>query len=51
MKSSKTKLGEFYTTNYEYILTNMRIPDDVIDIIKHFCGYGDLLKFLKRIII
>ena len=48
MKSSKTKLGQFYTTNYEYILTNMIIPDDVINIIEPFCGYGDLLKFLKK---
>lgn len=48
MKSSKAKLGQFYTTNYEYILTNMIIPDDVINIIEPFCGYGDLLKFLKK---
>ncbi len=26
----------------------MIIPDDVINIIEHFCGYGDLLKFLKK---
>jgi hypothetical protein len=48
MKTSKAKLGQFYTTNYEYILTNMKIPDDVLDIIEPFCGYGDLLKFLKK---
>lgn len=48
MKSSKSKLGQYYTTNYEYILTNMRIPDNVNNIIEPFCGCGDLLKFLKK---
>ena len=25
----KSKLGQFYTTNYEYILSKMIIPDDI----------------------
>ena len=44
----KSKLGQFYTTNYEYILSNMIIPDDIDIIIESFCGNGDLLKFLKK---
>jgi hypothetical protein len=38
----KSKLGQFYTTNYEYILSNMIIPDDIDIIIESFCGNGDL---------
>ena len=26
---SKSELGQFYTTNYEYILSNMKIPNNV----------------------
>ena len=44
----KSKLGQFYTTNYEYILSNMIIPHDIDIIIESFCGNGDLLKFLKK---
>jgi hypothetical protein len=46
--SSKKKLGQFYTTNYEYILQNMIIPDYVFDkiIIEPFAGNGDLIKFI-----
>jgi hypothetical protein len=29
----KSKLGQFYTTNYKYLLSNMKIPDDIILII------------------
>jgi len=46
--SNKKKLGQFYTTNYSYILQNMQIPDGIIDIIEPFAGNGDLLKFLDR---
>ena len=44
----KSKLGQFYTTNYQYLLTNMKIPDDINEIIESFCGNGDLLKFLDK---
>lgn len=44
----KSKLGQFYTTNYEYLLKNMEIPDNIEVIIESFCGNGDLLKFLKK---
>lgn len=42
----KQILGQFYTTNYEYILSTLYIPDDVIKIIEPFCGNGDLLNFM-----
>ena len=44
---SKKQLGQFYTTNYEYILSNMTIPTDVNYIIEPFVGNGDLLRFIK----
>lgn len=44
--STKQQLGQFMTTNYEYILKNMYIPDNVETIIEPFCGKGDLLKFV-----
>lgn len=44
---SKQQLGQFMTTNYEYILKNMYIPSNVHTIIEPFCGKGDLLKFLS----
>jgi hypothetical protein len=46
---SKTQLGQFYTTNYEYILSNMQIPSNVKTIVEPFVGNGDLLKFIKNI--
>tara|TARA_Y100001978_G_C23696969_1_gene438147 strand:+ start:1403 stop:2425 length:1023 start_codon:yes stop_codon:yes gene_type:complete len=45
---SKQQLGQFYTTNYEYILQNLNIPNNVEDIIEPFCGQGDLVKFIKE---
>lgn len=44
--NTKQELGQFMTTNYDYILSNMSIPDDVETIIEPFCGKGDLLKFI-----
>lgn len=45
---SKSQLGQFYTTNYKYILSNMEIPEGVETIIEPFVGKGDLLKFIKN---
>ena len=45
---NKTQLGQFYTTNYEYILSNMKIPSNVKTIVEPFVGNGDLLKFIKN---
>jgi hypothetical protein len=45
---TKKKLGQFYTTNYEYILREIVIPDGVENIIEPFVGKGDLLKFINK---
>jgi hypothetical protein len=44
----KKKLGQFYTTNYDYILQNLNIPNKTKTIIEPFAGNGDLLSFLKK---
>lgn len=46
MKKRKQELGQFYTTNYEYILQNLSVPADVGHIVEPFVGHGDLLKIL-----
>jgi hypothetical protein len=45
---SKQELGQFYTTNYNYILSNMKIPQNVKTIIEPFVGKGDLLNFVSN---
>lgn len=47
--STKKLYGQFMTTNYEYILKNMFIPDKVKNIIEPFAGNCDLIKFIKNI--
>jgi len=44
---TKKQLGQFYTTNYDYILQNMSIPNNISHIIEPFVGKGDLLGFIK----
>jgi hypothetical protein len=44
----KRNLGQFYTTNYKYILSNMKIPEGTTRIIEPFAGECDLLKFLTN---
>ena len=44
--ATKSKLGQFYTTNYEYILQGFSVPTD-IPIVEPFAGNGDLLAFVK----
>lgn len=46
--SKKRKLGQFFTTNYKYILSDLHIPDNITKIIEPFCGNGDLLNFLNK---
>jgi len=48
MSSKKRNYGQFYTTNYSYILQTMEIPTNIDKIIEPFCGYGDMLGFLKK---
>ena len=49
-KKTNTKqiLGQFYTTNQDYILQGMNIPENIKHIIEPFAGNGDLLKFIKN---
>lgn len=44
--TSKQLLGQYYTTNYEYILQTMTIPPNITHIIEPFAGNGDLLQFM-----
>jgi len=46
--NNKQKLGQFMTTNYEYILQNMFIPSNIKKIIEPFAGNKDLIKFIKN---
>jgi hypothetical protein len=45
---NKKILGQFYTTNQEYILQGMKIPNDIKNIIEPFTGNGDLLLFIEK---
>lgn len=47
MTSKKKELGQFMTTNYNYIMEGMRQPNDKT-IIEPFAGKKDMLKFLKK---
>jgi len=47
-KLSKQILGQFYTTNHEYILQGMKIPNNIKNIIEPFTGNGDLITFIEK---
>ena len=47
MTSTKSQLGQFFTTNFDYILSQMYLPFNA-HIIEPFCGNGDLLTFANR---
>lgn len=44
MSQNKKKLGQFYTTNADYILQNLNIPEN-LPLIEPFAGNGDLIKW------
>ena len=44
---SKKELGQFMTTNYAYILQNLKIPENIKNVIEPFAGNGDLIEFVK----
>ena len=44
MSQNKKKLGQFYTTNADYILQNLNIPIN-LPLIEPFVGNGDLIKW------
>ena len=45
---NKKKYGQYFTTNYNYILQNFIIPDNIKIIIEPFTGNGDLLNFIEN---
>jgi hypothetical protein len=45
-KTKKSTLGQFFTTNYEYILTGFVQPPSECIVIEPFAGNADILKFL-----
>jgi len=45
---SKQVLGQFYTTNQEYILQGMNIPKNIQNIIEPFVGNYDLIDFIEK---
>ena len=47
-KTTKQTLGQFYTTNQEYILQGMTIPCNIKNIIEPFTGNGDLITFIEQ---
>ena len=46
--NNKKKYGQFFTTNYKYILQNLNIPSSITHIIEPFCGNGNLLDFVDK---
>lgn len=44
----KKQLGQFYTTNYQRILTGLTIPPKIDKIIEPFVGQGHLLSFIHE---
>ncbi len=45
---NKKNYGQFYTTNYKYILDSFIIPDNLNIIIEPFAGNGDLLNIFPQ---
>lgn len=48
MNNHKHTFGQYFTTNHVYILQNMKIPTNVVNIIEPFAGNGDLLTFIHN---
>ena len=44
----KQELGQFMTTNVDYILTDIDVPKSAKIIVEPFCGNGDLLKIIPE---
>lgn len=49
MEKNKKKYGQFFTTNYKYILTDMKIPSDIKNIVEPFAGNKDLISFIDNV--
>jgi hypothetical protein len=48
MESNKKKYGQFYTTNYKYILSGMTVPNNIKTIVEPFVGNKDLISFIEN---
>jgi hypothetical protein len=48
MSELKSQLGQFMTTNADYILQGFVIPETVSCVLEPFAGNGDLIDFVKR---
>lgn len=46
--SNKKNLGQYYTKQYEKILSGISIPEDIIFIVEPFAGNGDLDKYIRE---
>ena len=46
INNMKKELGQFYTKNYDYILQNISIPENIKNIIEPFAGEGDLIDYI-----
>lgn len=46
--TTKKVLGQYFTTNFEYILSRMNIPNNITNIIEPFAGNGDLINFIEK---
>lgn len=44
--NNKQKYGQFYTTQYSYILQNLYVPEEIDYIIEPFCGEGHMLNII-----
>lgn len=47
INNKKGEYGQFFTTNYDYILSGFSIPDNIKNIIEPFAGQLDILNFIK----
>lgn len=45
--SSKKQLGQYFTTNYEYIMSGFSVPDSA-HVIEPFVGNGNLIPFIRK---
>jgi hypothetical protein len=48
INKNKKELGQFYTTNQEYILQGFFIPNHITSIIEPFAGNGNLINFIEK---
>ena len=46
-KKQQHALGQYMTTNQQYILQNLHIPSDITHIVEPFAGNKDLLNFIQ----